>query len=144
MAKTGAHGTKQLMTPHRYRRGVTILEIAAGVLILTLLTSIVAYAYLNIKERAYTRLCHAQQRSLQKQIDSLGPINLDVPIEVLLGQLVTAGLLQGTLGPDGKSLASLKLTDPGMGDGSYGNFLLLPGSRLMSCDVHSSAFLADD
>lgn len=127
----------------RRRAGWTLLETITAVTALGTLLSAAMLVYSSYRARAYQRLCHAQQRSLQKQVDSLGPVNLDVPMVEIVVQLVNAGSLQGTVAPDGRTVQGIRLTDPGGGEGSYRNYYLMPGSRMVGCRTHRSAFLEE-
>lgn len=104
----------------------------------TLLT-IASVVYQKHQETVYMRICHQQQRTLQGQIESLPAADVDVPVDELFAQLVTAGLLGGTLnGPRG--VDSVQLNDPGSGPNSFRCYLIMPGSKMVGCRNHGSPF----
>jgi type II secretory pathway pseudopilin PulG len=121
------------------RRGWTVLETVVVLVGLSMVLAIAMVAYSKYQERVYVRLCHHQQRTLQGQIESMNTIELNVPIEELFAQLVKAGLIQGTLLGD-RSVESVKFNDPGFGDNSFRDYLILPGAKMVGCYMHGSPY----
>jgi len=120
-------------------RGFSVLETIFVLLTLSVFLGLAMVAYLKYQERIYLRLCFGQQRTLQGQIESMQTIDLDVPMDEVYAQLVKGGLLSGTLAGE-RSVETVKLNDPGSGDRSYGNYLLMPGSKMVGCRVHGSPY----
>jgi len=103
-------------------------------------------AYDGYSARSRTKACHAQLRKLQQDLDNLGSANVDAPIDDIYGRLIAAGLLAGQMGRSASgapAVLSMDLEDPGGGQGSYHNYVVMAGSRTLGCCVHGSPFLGN-
>lgn len=97
-------------------------------------------------QRRRVRDCFGMQRKLQVMIDNLGSANVDAPMDDIYGRLVAAGLVVGQVGRNGAGMPvviALDLEDPGGGKGSFGNYVLMAGSRMVGCTIHGSVFLGE-
>lgn len=128
------------MRARRSRGGFTLLEVLTAVTTVSVLLAVATYAYSEYRERAHRRLCHSQQRTLQKQIESLGAVPLDVPMSDIFAQLVQAGTLTAAASAPGAAV-TVNLQDPGYGPGSADHYHIMLGSRMVGCYVHESPFV---
>lgn len=112
----------------RARGGWSALETMTVLAGLCVFLGLAMFAYFRYQDRVHVRLCHSQQRQLQGQLETIPSPELDCTIEELFDQLKRAGLL------------SNQPSDPGAGDGSYRNYLLMPGSHMFGCRNHGSPF----
>ena len=90
------------------------------------------------------RECFGAQRKLQVMIDNLGSANVDATMDEIFGRLVAAGSVVGQMGRSATGapvVISLELEDPGGGKGSFSNYVLMAGSRMVGCSVHGSVFV---
>lgn len=97
-------------------------------------------------QRRQVRECWASQRKLQVMIDNLGSANVDATMDDIFGRLVGAGSISGQMGRNGAGapvVLGLEIEDPGGGKGSFSNYVLMAGSRMVGCAVHGSVFLGE-
>lgn len=113
----------------RRRQGLTSPELLFVVLLLAVLLGLARHAYLAYHARALTRLCHEQQKRLQKSIGALGISNLDVDLPPLLARVASELSTSGDV------------VDPGFASGSGDHYVLMAGSLKVGCIVHGSPFL---
>ena len=127
------------MMRRRARGGWSALETVTVLVCLATFLAIATICYQKRQEVVYQRICHQQQRTIQGAIESLPAADVDVPVDQLFAQLVSARLVDGTLsGPT--SVDEVKLTDPGYGPNSFRNYMVMPGSKMVGCRNHGSPF----
>lgn len=96
--------------------------------------------------RRQVKECFSAQRRLQTMIDNLGSANVDAGMDDIFGRLVAAGSLSGQMGRNAAGapvVLTLELEDPGGGKGSFSNYVLMAGSRMVGCAVHGSVFIGE-
>lgn len=113
----------------RRRQGFSATELIFVCLILVVLLGVARQAYSSYQDRALVRLCHDQQRRLQRGIGGLGVSNLDVDLQPLLARV------------DSEFSTGRTLIDPGFDKGSGDHYVMMAGSLKLGCTIHGSPFL---
>lgn len=127
------------MSRRRSRGGWSALETVIVIVCLATFLAVASIVYQKHQDTVYQRICFQQQRNIQGQIESLPAGDVDVPVDQLFAQLVSAGLMPGQLaGPT--AVDSVQLTDPGFGPNSFRNYMVMPGSKMVGCKNHGSPF----
>ena len=114
------------------RRGWSLIELLLAFSVLLVIAGLAWYGYETSRRHAVVRLCHEQQRRLQRSIDGLGVTDLDTDVDVLVARAARE------LG--GEST----VVDPGFPPGTPSHYVVMAGSLKLGCTVHGSPFLGGE